>query len=56
VHTSSRELAEIASEAKPALLVLYHQLFNGVTETELLQEVEEGYEGKVVSGKDLAIY
>jgi ribonuclease BN (tRNA processing enzyme) len=56
VHTSSRELAEIASEAKPGLLILYHQLFNGVTEAELLQEVEERYEGRVVSGRDLEIY
>jgi ribonuclease BN (tRNA processing enzyme) len=56
VHTSSRELAEIVSQAKPGLLILYHQLFNGVTEAELLREVEEGYGGKVVSGKDLEIY
>ncbi len=56
VHTSSRELAEIASQAKPGILVLYHQLFNGVSEEDLLLEVKEGYEGKVVSGRDLAIY
>jgi len=56
VHTSSKELAEIASEAKPGLLILYHQLFNGVTEAELLREVEERYEGKVVSGRDLDVY
>jgi len=56
VHTSSRELAEIASQAKPGILVLYHQLFNGVSEEDLLQEVKEGYEGKVVSGRDLAVY
>jgi ribonuclease BN (tRNA processing enzyme) len=56
VHTSSRELAEIMSEAKPGLLVLYHQLFHGVTEAELLREVEERYAGKVVSGRDLEIY
>jgi hypothetical protein len=37
-------------------LILYHQLFNGVTEAELLREVEERYEGKVVSGRDLEIY
>jgi len=56
VHTSTRELAEIASEAKPELLILYHQLFQGVTEAELLREVEEGYEGRVVSGRDLEVY
>jgi ribonuclease BN (tRNA processing enzyme) len=56
VHTSSRELAEMASEARPGLLILYHQLFNGVTEEELLAEVQERYEGKVVSGRDLDVY
>jgi ribonuclease BN (tRNA processing enzyme) len=56
VHTSSRELAKIASVAKPGLLILYHQLFNGVTEADLLREVQEGYAGKVVSGRDLETY
>lgn len=56
VHTSSRELAEIASKVKPGLLVLYHQLFWGATEKELLAEIREGYDGRVVSGKDLEVY
>jgi len=56
VHTSSRELAEIASRARPGLLILYHQLFHGVSEQELLAEVQERYEGRVVSGRDLDIY
>jgi len=56
VHTSSIELAEMASKARPGLLVLYHQLFNGVSEQELLMEVQERYEGKVVSGRDLEVY
>jgi ribonuclease BN (tRNA processing enzyme) len=56
VHTSSTELARIASIVKPGLLILYHQLFNGATEEELLMEVAEGYDGKVVSGKDLDVF
>jgi len=56
VHTSSRELAEIASRAKPGLLVLYHQLFWGAAEDELLEEVGEVYPGRVVSGKDLDVF
>lgn len=56
VHTSSTELARIASIIKPGLLILYHQLFNGVTGEELLMEVTEGYDGKVVSGKDLDVF
>lgn len=55
-HTSSHELAVIASKAKPKLLILYHQLFWGVTEEELLSEVQERYDGKVVSGKDLEVF
>jgi len=55
-HTSSRELAELASKAKPGLLVLYHQLFWGTSEDELLNEVRAGYAGKVVSGRDLDVY
>lgn len=56
VHTSSTELARIASIVKPGLLILYHQLFNGVTGEELLMEVTEGYDGKVMSGKDLDVF
>lgn len=55
-HTSSRELAEIATKAKPGLLILYHQLFWGTSEDELLDEIRQGYSGKVVSGRDLDIY
>jgi ribonuclease BN (tRNA processing enzyme) len=56
VHTSSRELAEMATQARPGLLVLYHQLFWGVTEGDLLAEVRAGYDGAVVSGRDLDVY
>jgi len=53
VHTSSYELAEIASQVQPKLLVLYHQLLWGITEEELILEIKEKYDGEVVSGKDL---
>jgi ribonuclease BN (tRNA processing enzyme) len=53
VHTSTRELAAVAAKARPGLLVLTHQLFWGVTEEELLAEIREGYDGRVVSGRDL---
>lgn len=56
VHTSSIELANMASKARPGLLILYHQLFHGVSEDELLLEVQEAYGGKAVSGKDLEVY
>jgi ribonuclease BN (tRNA processing enzyme) len=56
VHTSTYELADMASRAQPGLLILYHQLYHGVTDRELLREVEERYSGKVVSGQDLQVY
>jgi ribonuclease BN (tRNA processing enzyme) len=56
VHTSSRELAHIATKACPHLLVLYHQLFWGITEDDLLKEIKEVFTGKVVSGNDLDRY
>ena len=54
-HTLGPELAEIASEARPGLLVLVHQLFQGVSEADLLREVRSGYDGPVISGKDLDV-
>jgi len=56
VHTSTRQLAEIAAQVKPELLVLYHQLFWGVSEAELVAEIRERYEGAVVSGRDLDVF
>ena len=56
VHTSSRELAEIASRAEPKLLVLYHQLLWGVSYDELVAEVKDSYGGEVVSGRDLDVF
>jgi len=56
VHTSSYELAELASLAKPGLLILYHQLLWGTSEEELLSEIRRGYDGLVVSGHDLDVY
>jgi len=56
MHTSARQLAEIASRARPGLLVLYHQLFWGTTEEALLEEIRDGYGGEVVSGRDLDVY
>jgi ribonuclease BN (tRNA processing enzyme) len=58
-HTSTKELAELATKAKPKLLVLYHQMFFGGekdTEEGLLKEMHESYPGKVVSAHDLDVY
>jgi ribonuclease BN (tRNA processing enzyme) len=55
-HTSSAELAALATRARPRLLLLYHQLHMGVSDAELLDEVKKGYAGEVISGRDLGIY
>ena len=53
MHTSTEDLSRIASRINPGLLVLTHQLFMGVSEAELLEEVRNGYSGEVVSAHDL---
>ena len=56
-HTSTRELAELAQRARPRLLVLYHQLYWGATDEDLIQEIRAaGYSGPVVSARDLGVY
>ncbi len=56
-HTSPSGLAALARRAKPKLLVLYHQLFMGASDDDLIAEIRAaGYAGPVVSARDLGIY
>jgi ribonuclease BN (tRNA processing enzyme) len=68
-HTSTAQLAELAAQAKPKLLVLYHASisfrprvnanFQGAANSspeELLAEVQSRYAGKVVVARDLDVY
>ena len=60
-HTSSREVAEIATKARPGLLVLYHRANPGGvglpnSEQALLDEVRQFYRGRVVIGHDLEVF
>lgn len=55
-HTSGEELGEIAARARPKLLVLYHQLYWGADDDELLREVHAKFSGNVISGRDLGVY
>jgi ribonuclease BN (tRNA processing enzyme) len=55
-HTSTHELAEIVKEAKPKLVILYHTLFWGSNEQDLLDEIAEIYDGVVVVGSDLQVF
>lgn len=55
-HTSARQLAALAQRARPGLLVLYHQLFWGTPDADLVAEVQMGYGGPIVSGRDLDVF
>jgi ribonuclease BN (tRNA processing enzyme) len=61
-HTSSQELAEIANQVKPRLLVIYHRSNAGggraVQDREdvLLCEIRQAYKGDVVAAQDLDIF
>ena len=60
-HTSSREIAEIATKARPGLLILYHRANPGGVgrpnpEQALLEEVRQLYRGKAVIGHDLDVF
>jgi ribonuclease BN (tRNA processing enzyme) len=61
-HTSSRELAALASRVRPGLLVLYHRSNAGGaltlvdSEKVLLKEIQSFYDGVVVAGHDLDVF
>jgi len=55
-HTSTLELGDIANKAKPKLVVLYHILFWGASNQEMLDEIATTYKGKVIVGKDQDVY
>lgn len=56
-HTSTDELALLATRARPKQLVLYHQLFWGTDDAGLLAELRRaGYAAPTLSARDLGIY
>lgn len=56
-HTSTVELAALARGARAKSLLLYHQLYWGATDADLLREIHEaGYRGPVASALDLGVY
>lgn len=55
-HMSATEVGDVATLAKPKLLILTHQLFFGSSDETLLAEVRSHFSGRVVSAKDLDIY
>lgn len=56
-HTSAKELAKIARDAHPKLLVLYHQMGFPINDARMLHELRaDGYTGAAVSAHDLDVY
>jgi ribonuclease Z len=55
-HTSAIELGELATRARPKLLVLTHVLFFGQSAEEIVAEVQSKFAGRVVMGTDLSVY
>jgi len=55
-HTSTIELGKIAAKTKPGVVIMYHILFWGATEEQLLEEISQTYDGEVMVGSDLDIY
>lgn len=55
-HTSTLELGDIATQVKPGVLILYHQLYWGASDQDLIKEVKTRFKGHVISAKDGGIY
>ena len=53
-HTTTTQLAGIARDAKPRLLILYHWV--GVSREELFDDMRARYAGQFVVGRDLDVY
>lgn len=54
-HTSTYEVGEIASRAKPKLLVLSHILFWGADEQDILEETRTTFSGNIKIAEDLMV-
>jgi ribonuclease BN (tRNA processing enzyme) len=61
-HTSSTQLAALATRVRPGLLVLYHRSNAGGAKTlldgeeRLLREIRRLYRGRIVAGHDLDVF
>ena len=55
-RTTVLELGEIANSARPGKVILYHILFWGSSEEDLLKEIRSVYAGEVHVGQDLDIF
>ena len=54
-HTSGSHLGAVATEARPGVLVLNHELLWHAGEQDLLDEVTAAYSGPLIYGRDLTV-
>lgn len=59
-HTTTSQLAEIASKTLPGLLIVYHHGVGApgreISDQQYLAEIQRTYRGRVVIGRDLDVY
>ncbi len=55
-HTTSVDVGRVAMQAKPGLLVLYHGLYYGTPEEDVISEVRRVFDGPVVLANDLDVF
>ena len=59
-HTTTAQLADIARQSQPGLLVLYHRgvkrAGGDISDEQYLAEIRRTYAGKVVIAHDLDVY
>jgi ribonuclease BN (tRNA processing enzyme) len=53
-HTTTPQLADLAKQARPRLLILYH--YNGLSAEELFDDMSRRYPAQFVVGRDLDVY
>ena len=53
-HTTTLQLSELATRARPKLLILYH--YNGLSDDEIFNDMLTRYKGQFVIGRDLDVY
>ena len=55
-HTFTNELGGLAAVSRPKVLILYNQLYYGVSDSDLISEMGKYFSGDITSAKAFDIY
>lgn len=55
-HTTTDQLADIANQTKPGLLIVYHNAANDAGLKEILRQIQRTYHGRVAISHDLDVF